>query len=89
MAEGKIPVPFSIKHSYFSGTTDNYGRIFIDFDISNKVIVELLSGENSHIVLQLRLSNNKLGAKFVMSDDMSIVPNRGVSLNVYYIDRIA
>jgi hypothetical protein len=69
-----------------SGTTDDYGRLFTKFNIANKIIVELLSNINGHIVLQVRLTNFLLCAKYFTSDNMNVARNQDVLLNVWYVD---
>jgi len=68
-------------------TTDNYGRIEYDFDVSKKVIVCILSEMNDEIVLQYRRTNNKLGIQFISTSDN----NRPVAqvdrrATIFYVD---
>ena len=74
-----------VKAVNLSGTTDARGRLMSDFDISDKIVVGVLSGTNGDIALQLRLSNNKFAVKFLTSDTMEVVANTSRSINVYYV----
>lgn len=79
----KIP---QLKITEVSGTTDSRGRINTDFDISDKIIVGLLSHHNGDFCLQYRMSANTLGVDFLNSADFSPIANSSRSANVYYMD---
>ena len=74
-----------IHHDTLSGTTDNSGRLFSNYDISNKLIIALLPTEHGKIADQVRLSGNTLCIKYLNSDSMSPFNNQSVTCNFYYV----
>lgn len=74
-----------IHHDTLSGTTDNSGRLFSNYDISNKLIIALLPTEHGKIADQVRLSGNTLCIKYLNSDSMSPYNNQSVTCNFYYV----
>lgn len=85
-ALGELTKKLQIKITEVSGTTDSRGRINTDFDITNKIIVGLLSHNHGEFCFQYRMSANTLGVDFLNSADFSPVVNSIRSANVYYID---
>ena len=74
-----------IHHDTLSGTTDNSGRLFSNYDISNKLIIALLPTEHGKIADQVRLTGNTLCIKYLNSDSMSPYNNQSVTCNFYYV----
>lgn len=74
-----------IKHTNLSGTTDQFGRLLTDFNISDKIVVCVLSGENGRICNQIRLSGNTFACTVSASNPYAPLANTQVAVNVFYI----
>lgn len=70
-----------------NGTTDEYGRLFTNVDISSTVVISLLPYENGKIAQQVRLTSNKLCIKYTDSSSGSVYANQNVVCNVFVVTK--
>jgi len=69
----------------FTGQTDSYGRLFVDYSVLNKYVLSALSSENGEVASWVRLSGNKLCFQLQVSSTHAYAANvtRTVTCIIY------